>query len=578
MLKKCFCILLCVVILSGGVSFCIAAADDALPFLVATDLHYKPMPAEALNNFPGDKYYCADTSANLLSESYAVLQAFLRQAAESDAGIVLLCGDLTHDGTVQQHTDFARFLSDFERETGKKVFVISGNHDFHSRIPVDRFKEIYAEFGYSEALVVDEASCSYTADLSDRYRLLALDSTSHGGGGDGFTAERLQWAAAQAEKAKQDGKELIVIMHHNFLEHIPFQAKIMPAFIVRPELDMKTRFLNWGVRYVFTGHTHVHDVTSYTDKLGRTVYDVMTTSLNAYPCAYRSAVLTDSGLDMRTCRIDSISADDLPGGYTQELMDEMLTDFNKFALGCFRHSFDAQKNAYIGEDALAGILNRFVGEKLSSFLDPFFRTFVQTLFLPIYEPDTPDGVCLAQLSRALGLTVPETQYPSVTDLAFYFVCVLFEGDEDLPYSDPQILLVMQCVYTALYETMKNVNVQTRDAILADLRANLSDNALPYAVSAAGKLALGAICDDRLLEMTLLLLSPLIEAFSTDDGVPDNDGFLPAQSKAESPVLSFLRQIFGKISAFLQRYCTGIVRIIRKYPLFGIRLKAESCCL
>lgn len=572
MLKKWLCAVLCVLITVSAVSFCIAAKEDTLPFLAASDLHYKPAPAQVPVHYSGDKYYCADKSANLLSESYAVLQAFLREAADSDAEFILLSGDLTHDGTTKQHTDFAGFMTDFEKRTGKKVFVICGNHDFHSAMPVQQFKEIYADLGYAEALTVDEDTCSYTADLSDKYRLLAIDSTNHGGGEDGITPKLLLWADEQARIAKKDGKTLIAIMHHNFLEHVRFQSKILPAFIVRPELEMKMRFLDWGVRYVFTGHTHAHDITSFTDSANRTVYDIMTTSLNAYPCAYRSAVLRDGGLDIRTHRISSVDSADLPAGYSDELLEEMQTDFNQFALGCFAHAFESQKNAYIGESALEGILNRFVGQKAAAFLDPFFRTFVQTLFLPIYEPDTPDGKCLADLSRALGLTVPETQHGTVSDLVFYFVCVVYDGDENLPYSDPQILLFMQCVYTSLYETMKDVNTQTRDALLADLRANFSDDALPFAVSAAGKLALGAVKDDRLLEMTLLLLSPLIESFSKDDDVPDNDAFLPMQNAAENPVLAHVRQILTRIILFLRTFYSGFARIFTKYPLIPLHVR------
>ena len=82
MLKRWLCVLLSIVTLVSAFSFCIAAKDDALPFLVASDLHYKPMPKKVPNNFPGDKYYCsAGYSPSLLSESYAVLQEFLRQAA-----------------------------------------------------------------------------------------------------------------------------------------------------------------------------------------------------------------------------------------------------------------------------------------------------------------------------------------------------------------------------------------------------------------------------------------------------------------------------------------------------------------
>ncbi len=576
MLKKLLCILLSVLILASGVSFCIAAEDDALPFLVATDLHYKPMPQKVPNNFPGDKYYCsAGYSPSLLWESYAVLQEFLRQAAESDAEFILLCGDLTDEGTMKQHTDMAGYLSDFERQTGKQVFVIDGNHDFFNKISVQTFKELYADFGYSEALEVDEKTCSYTAELSGKYRLLALDSCKPGHGEDGFTDELLQWAGEQAERAKKDGKTLITMMHHNFLEHIRFQSKLMPAFVVRPELDMKTRFLDWGIRYVFTGHTHAQDTTSYTDKANRTVYDVMTTSLSGYPCAYRSAVLSDSGLELKTRRIERVDPANLTKGYTDELLEELQTDLDQYALGCFAHAFEKKKTDFIGEEALAGVLNRFVGEKGAAFLDPFFRTFMQLIFLPIYEPDTPDGQCLAELSRSLGLTVPETQHKTVSDLVFYFVCVVYRGDENLPYSDPQILLFMQCVYTALYETMKDVNTQTRDAILSDLRANFSANALPFAASAAGRLALGSVKDDRLLEMTLLMLSPLIESFSQDDDVPDNDAFLPMQNAKDAhPVLSFLRQFFTRIWKLLQKHFAGIARILKKYPLF-YRLQTQA---
>ena len=569
MFRKCLCVLLCAVLLVSGVSFCIEAADDALPFLVASDLHYKPAPSRVPDNFPGDKYYCAaGYSPSLLAESYAVMQEFLRQAAASDAEFILLCGDLTDEGTMRQHTEMAAMLADFEQETGKKVFVVPGNHDFFNRISVQTFKDVYAELGYTEALVVDEETCSYTADLSDKYRLLALDSCKHGYGEDGFTDERLQWAGEQAAQAKRDGKTLITIMHHNFLEHIRFQSKILPAFVVRPELDMKTLFLNWGVRYVFTGHTHAQDITSYTDNANRTVYDVMTTSLIGYPCAYRSALLNDNGLDLKTHRIDGVDAADLPDGYTDELLWELQNDLNRYALGCFAHACEKKKDDYIGEEALAKILNRFVGEKTAAFLDPFFRTFVQTIFLPIYEPDTPDGKCLADLSRSLGLTVPETEHRTVFDLAFYFVCVVYEGDEDLLYYDPQIVLFMQCVYTALYETMKSVNAETKDAPLADLRANFSEDALPFAVSAAGRLALGSVRDDRMLEMTLLLISPLIESFSKDDDVPDNDAFLPMRDTAENPVLQFLRQAFERLIRAFQKYYAGIARIVKTYPLFS----------
>lgn len=566
--KKLLCVILSAVLILSAFAFCISAEDDSLSFIVTSDTHFRPAPKTVPVNFPDSKYYCADKSPNLLPESYAIMQEFLRQAAESDAQFVLICGDLTHYGHIKEHTSMAQMLSDFERTSGKRVYVINGNHDFFDGVSRDRFKEVYADFGYSEALEIDDKTCSYTADLGGKYRLLAIDSVEYGKTEDGITQELLSWCDKQAAQARADGKELIAIMHHNFLDHLRFQSKILPAYITRPVLEMKMRFLDWGVRYVFTGHQHGQDVASFTDGANRTVYDIMTTSLNSYPCLYRSATLSDEGLDLKSESIDRLDPTLLPAGYTPELLEELTTDLNKYSYGCFRHSFDVKKDEFVGEKALAATLERFVGAKMSAFLDPFFRTFFKTIFLPIYESDEPDGKCLAELARELGLTVPQTDHKTVSDLLFYFVTVYYAGDENLPYSDPQIVLFMQCVYTALSESMRDVNAQTREALLADLRANFKEDALPYAVSAAGKLALGAVQDDRMLEMTLLLISPLIESFSIDDDVPDNDAFLPAQNARRNPVIDFFRRVFDWITQFARKYYSGIRRIFILYPLFS----------
>ena len=568
MCKKLVCVFLSILLILSAFAFCISAADDSLSFIVASDTHFRPAPKTVPVNFPGSKYYCADKTPNLLSESYAITREFLRQAAESDAEFILICGDLTHYGHIKEHTAMAQMLSDFEQTTGKRVYVIDGNHDFFNGVSRDRFKEVYADFGYSEALEIDDKSCSYTADLGGKYRLIAIDSIKYGEGEDGITQDLLTWCDKQAAQARADGKTPIAMMHHNFLEHIRFQSKILPAFITRPELEMKMRFLDWGVRYVFTGHQHGQDVTSFTDGADRTVYDIMTTSLNSYPCLFRSATLSDSGLDLKAHKIDRVDPSLLPDGYTPELLEEMTTDFNRYAYGCFRYAFELKKDDFISEDALEGTLNRFVGEKMSAFLDPFFRSFFKNIFLPIYTPSEPGGKCLADMARGLGLTVPQTQHATVVDLLFYFVSVYYAGDENLPYYDPQIVLFMRCVYTALSETMRDVNVQTRDALAADLRAAFRDEALPFAVSAAGKLALGAVQDDRLLEMTLLLISPLIESFSMDDEVADNDVFLPAKNAQKNPVLDFLIRVINWIARAFTRIPAGMHRIFTQYPLFS----------
>ena len=72
--------------------------------------------------------------------------------------------------------------------------MINGNHDASNdqATTFERFKEIYAEFGYDHALTTRDDDCSYTANLGKKYRLIALD-TNHATKSteDGMTAENL---------------------------------------------------------------------------------------------------------------------------------------------------------------------------------------------------------------------------------------------------------------------------------------------------------------------------------------------------------------------------------------------------
>ena len=93
---------------------------------------------------------------------------------------MLITGDLATHGRdyVSEHEAVAAKFRKFEKETGKQVYVINGNHDNAKDMPVDhkKFTEIYHEFGYDEALSTDEGTCSYSANLNDEYTLVALDT------------------------------------------------------------------------------------------------------------------------------------------------------------------------------------------------------------------------------------------------------------------------------------------------------------------------------------------------------------------------------------------------------------------
>ena len=570
MLKKWICVLLCFVLTVTTVSFCIGAENDELPFIVASDLHYFNTPYSVSNNFPGEKYYTADKESTLMcAESNAIVREFLRQAAQSDAEFVLIAGDMTDSGTAEQQRAVAQLFRTFEQSTGKKIFVINGNHDFNDGISVETFKAQYADFGYNEALAVDANTCSYTADLSAKYRLIAFDSCNHVYGADGVTQERLDWLQTQVSQAKADGKEPIVMMHHSFLEHLKFQSVFMANYIVSSEWEMRKHFTEWGVRYVFTGHQHAQDVTVYTDKqTGKKVYDILTGALSCYPCAYRTATLSDSGLTLETKRITAVRREDLPkSGYSAELLQELTTDLGSFAYGVFVVNFNDRKSFLFSEWAIQSMLTKLKLDFLSGIVSAFCPTFFAYLDMPLYEKNARDGVpCLETMAKDLGLSIPQSEYRTLSDVLAYFASVYFYGDENLPAEDSRIDLFMQGLYTVLYTSLRDVSASEREQLLSDVQANFKEHAAPYMVTRLGRVIVGGSRDERVLQLTVLLFSPFIELYSKDDGVPDNDVFLSATDDAPNTAIQWIANIIEWVVRFFLHYINGLNRLAKMYSL------------
>lgn len=149
--------------------------------------------------------------------------------------VLIVSGDLTLNGEVKSHEEFAALLDEVERR-GISVLVIPGNHDINSRwassyigknrepvqtIDAGGFASIYAQFGYNEASERDPYSLSYTYDLSPSMRLLMLDTCQYSpvskiGGMIG--TETYEWIDRQLEKAREDGVILLPVGHHNLLD------------------------------------------------------------------------------------------------------------------------------------------------------------------------------------------------------------------------------------------------------------------------------------------------------------------------------------------------------------------------
>ena len=382
-------------------------------------------------------------------ESEAICRAFLKQFENSDADALLVSGDLTN-GTEQAHEAFAALLESVQSKTGKKVFVVPGNHDIHSPGSEGKvtdpaaFCEIYKNCGYGNALVKDEASCSYTADLGDGYRLIAFDSCDYGEDNGYITSERYKWLSAQISAAVKDGKEPVLMMHHSLLKHyavqpmMKVQGSVISAFA--------SEFADAGVRYCFTGHIHANDISSKTTFKGNKIYDIMTGSLITYPNSFRDMILSGESADIRTDYVRSIDVSYLPDGFSRNQINMLKYSFSSYSEGFLR-----QGMSYWFAKNLGGprFVTKMLGVKKDTAayerLGKLMSYFGDALALPIYGSEGS----LENAAASIGKEFDPSEYDYTYEIVSSVVVDFFSGESIENERSEDLKLLYKCFFAAL---------------------------------------------------------------------------------------------------------------------------------
>lgn len=543
------------------ISFAEEKAAD-LGFAVASDLHYN-LPDEALEKTNDHEiFWYASRRAAMDNESGLIIDELLRQCAEDDSvEYLLIPGDLADNGRTvwQEHYDVAAKLRAFEEATGKSVYVIPGNHDMGAAdidFKAENFRETYADFGYNEALSLREDSASYTADLGDKYRLIALDSNDPSKSTeDGLSTEEVFWVIEEAKKAKEDGRYPVLMMHHNLLDHLPLQRLISRNFIVKFHYSTATLFADAGIKLVFSGHEHCSDTTSYTTPLGNVIYDFANTALSMYPLQYKVFSLTDEEITYTTRTIDKIDTEPLReiDGYTEEMLDAMNAGLNEYAKGFLK----------------AGIQYRLelslTMEKLGIAEDSIFYPLVYTavsgltdlLRMPLYGENS-----VQELAREYSIEIPDSQYETGWDLATELVSWHYAGEEPFEVQSTEVKILLRTVSLILKSDLSTVSDEVflgaANIILQNLGGSgeLTQDITKLAGETFGGITAGEY-------FITALISPLLYEFAFDgDGVPDNDGVIAGYGVSENAdnLLSAYRATVNKILLYIKNFIVIIAKI------------------
>jgi hypothetical protein len=259
-------------------------------------------------------------------------------------------GDLTDHGERSSHELVAQYLKQLQAD-GKKVYVIPGNHDIDNagavryagdialrirNITADEFAQIYADFGYNDALYRDPASLSYVAEPQKELWLLALDSARYKGKvgetetvtGGRFSPQTLGWIEDMLIKAAKANKAVIAMEHHPVTEHFDGMARDFPEYVIENYQAVSRLLAAYNVRLVFTGHFHAQDITERNwPDINKFLFDVETGSLVTYTCPYRVIDIDGSQkATIRTVHIQSIPSHPQDfQGYAKARLEKGLT-------------------------------------------------------------------------------------------------------------------------------------------------------------------------------------------------------------------------------------------------------------
>ena len=333
-------------------------------FYHLTDLHYY---ANERIGSSGEAYELkCQLDQKCMAESGAIIDsAFKSIIDDKETDIVLISGDLTFDGEKQSHEALRDKLYSL-KENDKRVFITFATHDFYMHaqrftdegvtdLPKFTRKELrehYNDFGYSEAIAEHENSYSYCVQLTDDVRLLCLNDDGDFDAFCGYYNDLLFWIKDQVEEARKSGCEIFAMTHHPVLEPAP----IYPLFSHKAMLggyEFTAPYLaDLGIRYIFDGHTHIHDINYIESKKGNRLYQINTAALTAYPLAYRKVIFSDNGMDIRTVQVDNVDWD-LKG-------QDVISYANDHFLYMVRSVFDSIENDY---DKFIALSQGFSGNK-----------------------------------------------------------------------------------------------------------------------------------------------------------------------------------------------------------------------
>ena len=424
-------------------------------FYLITDTHY-------FKNSLGAKGEAYDDFMHYEQKCFAETQAINESVFEwlenaHDAETVFIAGDLSFNGEKESHLAFIEHLRRL-KECGKKVYVITADHDFKKpgsscfafdesgRLePEKTLREelitLYGDFGFNDAIAVDEQHLSYVAQLTDGLRLLALNNDGTADGSRTFEESHIEWIKEQTKKAREDGQMMIAMNHYPLMPGQPIFSLIGDTY-QKDAASVMTLLADEGVHLCFTGHMHNQSINCFTTEKGNKFYDVCTGSIIADPAIIRLVeVIDDETVDIKSIETPDFEWDTKGKTckqYLSDMFDQMIVNV------LYDMAYDTER-----------MMGKF---HLDKKLKPVLKTIGKIL-----QKTTVGG-----LGRMLFFKVDKSiKKEKVKDVAAEMVRMIFEGNQYFKVGTPKGDAVLN-LFSRLRPLLKKINAKTVDGKSADI--------------------------------------------------------------------------------------------------------------
>ncbi len=400
---------------------------NPVSFYLVTDTHYFE-PSLGASGKAFEEYM--QREQYFMAESSDIVRATFSEIAEDKTvDMVIIPGDLSKNGEIESHKSFVKELYKL-REAGKKIFVITAGHDYGEKsrafvgderievegTPFGSLREIYADFGYSQALSVDKSTLSYIAEIAPKVRMLAINCDSEGNP-KGEVDDRLgAWIKDRLDEAKRDGCSVFAMCHYPLIPSVPVFDLVGDAKLKNWRKTASLLADN-GVEFIMTGHMHIQSINEYVSEKGNKIVDICTSCIGGSPAKYRKISVDGDKLSVESIDTPDFGCDTNGLSLQEHFDNQFRLSIRNRILGALSGgkgivAFFKKIGKKVLSDITVGGLGRLLWIKVDKPIKKKkFMDFACDLGIAIFKGDmpygkgTPEGDAIARVLKRFGFII-----------------------------------------------------------------------------------------------------------------------------------------------------------------------------